>query len=194
MPFRVRRQQRLREVPQRIRAVLLHVIHTQSTNDLALQQPQLTHGLRLDDSFPPDQRVHPILDTGPVGRLDVGEGHRSGCMTLRSSNRVTKSNARPEAPHATAGPLKDASLSLPSGEVPRSSASAAPSTVDSTSPTLVAGLQADPSVHAPREVEWCGVPPRGARLGDHAGQITSSGSHAVSSTSQSTSASARLPR
>jgi hypothetical protein len=33
------RQQRLREVPQRLRAVLLHVIHTTSTNDLETQQP-----------------------------------------------------------------------------------------------------------------------------------------------------------
>ncbi|WP_030434729.1 hypothetical protein [Actinoplanes subtropicus] len=46
MPFRMRRQQRLSEVPQRIRAVLLHVVHTRSTNDLELQQPQTTHGLK----------------------------------------------------------------------------------------------------------------------------------------------------
>jgi hypothetical protein len=48
MPFRMRRQQRLREMPQRIRAVLLHVIHTRSTNDLAVRPPQTTHGLSND--------------------------------------------------------------------------------------------------------------------------------------------------
>jgi len=34
-------------MPRRVRTVLLHVIHAWSTNDLAPQQPQTTHGLSL---------------------------------------------------------------------------------------------------------------------------------------------------
>ena len=45
MPLRMWRQERLREIPQRVRAVLLHVIHTRSTNNLETQQPLTTHGL-----------------------------------------------------------------------------------------------------------------------------------------------------
>jgi hypothetical protein len=46
MPFQVLGEQRLREVPQRIRAVLLHVTHARSTNDVADQHAQMRCGLR----------------------------------------------------------------------------------------------------------------------------------------------------
>jgi hypothetical protein len=71
----VRRQQRLREAPQRIRAVLLHVIHTRSTNDLALQQPHLTHGLSARQSCPKstvgDDRATVIALTEPGIAISV---------------------------------------------------------------------------------------------------------------------------
>ncbi|WP_344173811.1 SIR2 family protein, partial [Pilimelia columellifera] len=38
-------------LPQRFGAVLLNIIHTSSTNDQALQQPQMTHGLNWTDSY-----------------------------------------------------------------------------------------------------------------------------------------------
>jgi hypothetical protein len=47
MPFRMLGQQRLREVPQRFRAELLHITHARTTNDLAPQQPQMRCGLRV---------------------------------------------------------------------------------------------------------------------------------------------------
>jgi hypothetical protein len=45
MPLRMSRQQPLRQPPQRLRAVLVHLSHGRSTNEPVLQQPQMGHGL-----------------------------------------------------------------------------------------------------------------------------------------------------
>ncbi len=84
MSASMRWQQRLSQVPQRVRAILLHVIHTRSTNDLVLQQPQLTHGLNRVVSEP----LHCVHHTSIIERACdysgfVGELKISNALTCR---------------------------------------------------------------------------------------------------------------
>jgi hypothetical protein len=105
VPFRVRRQQRLSEMPERVRAVLLNVIHTRSTNDLAIHQPQTTHGpssqrspaVRSTADDRSRQCVHPACQhTNPQPVIEdpvCGQGSRTASVTVVEPVLVPMSDA-----------------------------------------------------------------------------------------------------
>jgi serine/threonine-protein kinase RsbW len=80
------------EVPQRIRAVLLHVIHTRSTNDLETQQLLTTHGLSEACS---NAVEHAQLGQGYAVVVTVG---RTRCVVEVADTGVGMDVPRPAGP------------------------------------------------------------------------------------------------